>query len=152
LSAASGSPAAKARAAAAINESMKIPTQLSLSPRSGSALGSASSSNRREWRQSGGTRTMATSSATRNGSTPDRRVSAAGWLALAAAPTFAVMACLTATGGPPAALCSAMSGPLSVHGMAAMYLLMSLFHLPPWLKLAFQRPRGVYMTTTKGNL
>lgn len=95
---------------------------------------------------------MATSSAARNGSTPGRRASAADWLGLAAAPTFAVMACVTAAGGPPAALCSAMSGPLSVHGMAAMYVLMSLFHLPPWLKLAFKRPRGAHMTTTKGNV
>ena len=61
---------------------------------------------------------------------------AANGLALAASPTFALMALLTgALGGDPAgALCStAHVGPLS--GMAAMYLLMSAFHAAPWLKL-----------------
>jgi hypothetical protein len=36
-------------------------------------------------------------------------------------------------GGPLDALCSADASPLS--GMALMYLLMSAFHLAPWLKL-----------------
>jgi len=55
-------------------------------------------------------------------------------LYLAAAPTFAMMALLTAFLGDGSALCSiASTSPLS--GMAPMYLLMSVFHLPPWLKL-----------------
>jgi hypothetical protein len=59
---------------------------------------------------------------------------AAAWLSLAAAPTFAAMALLTGLGGGPLdALCSADASPLS--GMALMYLLMSAFHLAPWLKL-----------------
>ena len=61
---------------------------------------------------------------------------AANGLALAASPTFAVMALLTGVlGGDPAGtLCSiAHAGPLS--GMATMYLLMSAFHVAPWLKL-----------------
>jgi hypothetical protein len=61
---------------------------------------------------------------------------AAEWLYLAAAPTFAIMALLTSVlgGGPADALCSiAGSSPLS--GMVPMYLLMSAFHLAPWLKL-----------------
>jgi hypothetical protein len=62
----------------------------------------------------------------------------ADWLYLAAAPTFAIMALLTAvlSGGSP--LCSAASvSPLT--GMVPMYLLMSAFHLPPWLKLISRR-------------
>jgi hypothetical protein len=60
---------------------------------------------------------------------------AAGWLSLAAAPTFAVMALLTGVfgDGMPAMLCSHDASPLG--GMAAMYGLMSAFHLTPWLKL-----------------
>ena len=56
----------------------------------------------------------------------------AGWLSLAAAPTFAVMALLSALPGTPDMLCASAS-PLT--GMTAMYLLMSGFHLSPWLKL-----------------
>ena len=65
--------------------------------------------------------------------------SAADWLYLAAAPTFAIMALLTAVlGGPADLLCSAVgSSPLS--GMTPMYLLMSAFHLAPWLKLVAGR-------------
>jgi hypothetical protein len=60
----------------------------------------------------------------------------ADWLSLAAAPTFALMALLTALfgTGAPDMLCSAMhASPFS--GMAPMYLLMSAFHLAPWLRL-----------------
>lgn len=60
---------------------------------------------------------------------------AAGWLSLAAAPTFAIMALLTAVPGEsaPAILCAHDASSLS--SMAAMYGLMSAFHLTPWLKL-----------------
>ena len=61
---------------------------------------------------------------------------AAGWLALAAAPTFAIMALLTGlqSSGQPDILCSAMhASPLG--GMVPMYVLMTAFHLTPWLKL-----------------
>jgi hypothetical protein len=64
----------------------------------------------------------------------------AGWLSLAAAPTFALMALLTAASGD--MICAAGQGsPLS--GMVPMYLLMSAFHLAPWLKLAAQRQGSV---------
>jgi hypothetical protein len=55
-------------------------------------------------------------------------------LYLAAAPTFAVMALLTALFGDGSALCST-AGASALSGMVPMYLLMSIFHLPPWLKL-----------------
>ena len=60
---------------------------------------------------------------------------AAEFLSLAAAPTFAVMALLTAVlgGGPLAMLCGADASPLT--GMIPMYLLMSAFHTAPWLRL-----------------
>ncbi len=63
-----------------------------------------------------------------------RPAGVARWLSLAAAPTFAVMALLTglgeARGG--GAFCGASPSPLG--GMTAMYLLMSGFHLGPWLR------------------
>ena len=68
---------------------------------------------------------------------------AADWLCLAAAPTFAIMAVLTAAagGGAPDLLCSAAhAAPLS--GMVPMYLLMSAFHAAPWLKLVSSRRSG----------
>jgi hypothetical protein len=57
-------------------------------------------------------------------------------LSLAAAPTFALMAVLTGlpSGGAQDMLCMAVhASPLS--GMMPMYLLMSAFHLAPWLRL-----------------
>ena len=62
---------------------------------------------------------------------------AAGWLGLAAAPTFAVMAIFTyASGNSADMMCPAMREISPLGGMAAMYALMSVFHAPPWLKLA----------------
>jgi len=63
------------------------------------------------------------------------------WLSLAAAPTFAIMALLTAVvgGGPLEALCSAATAS-PVGGMIPMYLLMSAFHSGPWLKLICGAP------------
>jgi hypothetical protein len=59
----------------------------------------------------------------------------AGWLALAATPTFAIMALLTAlSGGPADAMCGAGQGSL-LGGMVPMYLLMSALHSAAWLKL-----------------
>lgn len=66
---------------------------------------------------------------------PKRRT-AADRLALAAAPTFALAALLAATGGAPMPFCAPAAGLLPVDGMTAMYLLMAVFHLPPWLRLA----------------
>jgi len=60
----------------------------------------------------------------------------ADWLSLAAAPTFAVMALLTAIlGGGAEMLCSATQSASLPSGMVSMYVLMSAFHCAPWLKL-----------------
>jgi hypothetical protein len=64
----------------------------------------------------------------------------AGWLALAAAPTFAVMALLTyLSGGDADMMCSAAHGVSPLSGMVPMYLLMGAFHSAPWLKLLYAR-------------
>ena len=61
----------------------------------------------------------------------------AGWLALAAAPNFALMALVTLLfeDGRVAALCTQAGLPSPLAGMAPMYLLMATFHLAPWLRL-----------------
>lgn len=75
----------------------------------------------------------ATVGASRDGVTAARHL--ARWLALAATPTFAIMAALTAVlGGPAEMLCAAGHG-LSPGGMVPMYLLMSAFHSAAWLRL-----------------
>jgi hypothetical protein len=42
-------------------------------------------------------------------------------------------------GGMPDMICSAPSGGSALSGMATMYLLMSAFHLGPWLRLFTRR-------------
>jgi hypothetical protein len=80
----------------------------------------------------------------------------AEWLCLAAAPTFAIMALLTAVlgGGPPDMLCSTAQDASPLSGMVPMYLLMSAFHLAPWLKLISgphaRRLFGIRMSHRKG--
>jgi hypothetical protein len=74
------------------------------------------------------------------------KASADRWLSLAAAPTFAIMALLTGIhdGSIPDILCSATqeASPLTLSGMVPMYLLMSAFHLAPWLRLLSSRRNG----------
>ncbi len=61
-------------------------------------------------------------------------------LGLAAAPTFAVMALWSAFfSGQPDMLCMAMQSPSPMSGMTVMYLLMSAFHVAPWLRLFSRR-------------
>jgi hypothetical protein len=84
----------------------------------------------------------------------DRAMRPAGWraaalraadpLSLAAAPAFATMALIAEIpgAGQPEILCSVAQGALPLSGMTVMYLLMSVFHLPPWLRLIFGRRHG----------
>jgi hypothetical protein len=74
------------------------------------------------------------------------KASAASCLSLAAAPTFAIMALLTGVhdGSMPDVLCRQDASPLI--GMVPMYLLMSAFHLAPWLGLLSSRPSGACST------
>jgi hypothetical protein len=74
----------------------------------------------------------------RSAASPDR------WLSLAAAPAFAMMALLTSNHGEsmPDMLCSAAQGASPLTGMAAMYVLMSAFHLAPWFRLFSRRLNG----------
>jgi len=75
----------------------------------------------------------------------------ADWLSLAAAPIFAIMALLTlALGGDQMnMLCTAGQAMSPLSGMPAMYLLMSAFHLAPWLKLL--AGRGHLQTDATGH-
>ncbi len=76
----------------------------------------------------------AAAGASRDGTTAARRL--ARWLALAATPTFAIMAVLTAVIGnaPADMVCSAGHGSL-LGGMVPMYLLMGVFHSGAWMRL-----------------
>ena len=63
----------------------------------------------------------------------------ARWLALAATPTFGIMAALSAMiGGPADMLCGAGQGSL-LGGMVPMYFLMSAFHSSAWLRWIAER-------------
>jgi hypothetical protein len=66
---------------------------------------------------------------------------AADRLSLAAAPTFAGMALLTGVieSGRADVLCSTTHAYSHLGGMVAMYVLMSTFHLAPWLKWISRR-------------
>ena len=82
-----------------------------------------------------------------NGRRGDATSGAAGWLGLAATPTFAVMAVLTYVSRDEAAmlLCSAGHGESLLSGMIPMYVLMSAFHSTSWLNLM---ARWRYATVT----
>jgi hypothetical protein len=77
---------------------------------------------------------------------------AADWLYLAAAPTFATMALVTAAsgGGEVDLLCAAAQHASPLGGMVPMYLLMSAFHSPPWLKLVSSRRSGAHRFRSGG--
>ena len=66
-----------------------------------------------------------------------------GWIRLAAAPGFAAMAVLAGlpAGGAADLLCGHGTGMGGAGGMVPMYLLMSVAHLPPWLRLLARRGR-----------
>ena len=74
-----------------------------------------------------------------NGARKPGSLGAADCLSLLAAPTFAVMALVTALGGSPLdMLCSASP----IGGMVPMYVLMSVFHAGPWLRLVSRSKRA----------
>lgn len=60
---------------------------------------------------------------------------AGAWLSLAATPAFALMALLNTvqSGSPAGLLCGTAAS--SFSGMVPMYVLMSVFHAGPWLRL-----------------
>ncbi len=67
-------------------------------------------------------------------------IGASDWLALAATPTFALMALVTAGagGGQLDLLCSAQDV-FPLGGMVPMYALMAAFHSAPWVRLISRR-------------
>jgi hypothetical protein len=69
---------------------------------------------------------------------------AGDWVSLGAAPTFAIMALLTAvsSGDHPEGLCMAGRHASALGGMVPMYVLMSAFHSVPWLRLVSSRWSG----------
>jgi hypothetical protein len=98
-------------------------------------------------RKSVAMRTLDRDSADACGSSGDgTALGVAGWLCLAASPTFAVMALLTGvqSSGRPDIFCSAMHDTLPLGGMVPMYVLMAAFHLTPWLKLISSRRSGAH--------
>ncbi len=80
-------------------------------------------------------------------------IDAAGRLGLAATPTFALMAWISAGDSPGMTMCSAASAFVPINDMALMYVLMSLFHLSPWLKLLSARSQRLNtpLTQTEGH-
>ncbi len=77
----------------------------------------------------------------------------AGRLGFAAAPTFAVMASVSAVGTPDMAICSATTSLLPINDMTLMYALMSIFHLAPWLELCWTRSKrpSIPLTQSEGH-
>src|SRR4051812_15501014 len=77
---------------------------------------------------------------------------AAGWLGLAASPTFAFMAWIAANDAPRVALCSSGSSLLPIDGMTAMYLLMGPFPPIALAEARFRPPGGAHLTDDQRRL
>lgn len=84
-------------------------------------------------------RTPIEAASRRAGGTP---LGVAGWLALAAAPAFVIMALLTGLADSAAPMGMAMRPASPLGGMAPMYVLMAVFHAPAWLRLIDRRADG----------
>jgi hypothetical protein len=83
----------------------------------------------------GDTQTGAGASHARHENGNPKALGVAGWLALAAAPTFALMAWLTGVSDDPLGMsCPVMHGASPLSGMLPMYVLMSVFHAASWLR------------------
>lgn len=67
---------------------------------------------------------------------------AAGWLGLAATPTFGLMVVWTVVFSSPPDICMSAHDASPFNGMALMYTLMSIFHAAPWLRLISSRRIG----------
>ncbi|MGY5774781.1 hypothetical protein [Rhizobium sp. LEGMi135b] len=75
---------------------------------------------------------------------PALPVIASRLLTFAAAPSFALMTALSAYGAGGDMICSSQDSSM-VGGMMPMYLLMSLFHCGPWLRLLAREGHGARM-------
>ncbi|MBX4928952.1 hypothetical protein [Rhizobium binae] len=99
--------------------------------KSGSETGRSAAFNTAEWLSMSATADGAAAKPAKSA----RSWPAAEWLSLAAAPTFAIMALLTAATGSTEMICMTAPDAFPISGMVPMYLLMSGFHLAPWLRL-----------------
>ncbi|SDP28865.1 hypothetical protein [Phyllobacterium sp. OV277] len=72
----------------------------------------------------------------------DAARSVTDWLCLVAAPIFLIMALLTAFADDATMICSTAHETLPINGMTIMYLLMSVFHSAPWIRLIAHRRSG----------
>jgi hypothetical protein len=72
-----------------------------------------------------------------------------GLLSLAPTPTFALLGLLSAAqeGSLESVICSAGHGSSMLTGMVSMYLLMSVFHSAPWIRMIAQRRRTMQRAT-----
>jgi len=74
-------------------------------------------------------------------------------LCLAPTPTFALLGLLCAAqeGSLESLVCSAGHGSSPLTGMVSMYLLMSVFHSAPWIRMIAQRQRTEQPATLSWN-
>ncbi len=77
---------------------------------------------------------------------------AASWIGFAASPTFALMAWISAN-DMQGMICASDPDILPIGGMAFMYLLMSVFHLSPWVRIvsAISRQSNQPSTHARGD-
>jgi hypothetical protein len=113
-------------------------------PRAAAVFGRDPLQTRNDWPAIEMTKTMPKTSLM-SGERGNAAAGAVHLLSLAAAPTFAIMALFAGAVdvGPPDMLCAATQHASPLSGMVPMYLLMSAFHLAPWLKLISSRRSGV---------
>ena len=69
------------------------------------------------------------------------RLNACRWLSLAATPGFALLALLNQNQAGMPTFCAAVQDGSPLSGMVPMYVLMSVVHMTPWLRLLSRRRR-----------